>query len=77
MSNEKTSVTVKKFYRVRLLKEIPAGDGVAYRGLFETEHQPVINHIYIPKMDLDVSLDDVELTPMEKITILTELIREV
>ena len=72
----KTSVSTEKFWTVRLKGEKVASEGVSYRGVFETTSAPKRGTIYIPQMSTDVSLDEVDITPMERITVTTVITRE-
>ena len=73
----KTSVSTQKFWLVRLKGEKVVAEGISYRGVFETASAPKRDTIHIPQMSADVSLDEVDITPMERITVTTVITREV
>ena len=75
--NPKTSVSTEKFWKVRLKAENIVADGISYRGTFETASPPRGGVIHIPQMSADVSLSEVDITPMERITVTTVITREV
>lgn len=75
--NPKTSVSTEKFWKVRLKGEKIVAEGISYRGTFETDSPPRGGVIHIPQMSADVSLSEVDITPMERITVTTVITREV